>query len=76
MYQLVLVTRAFNQANIPSVCFQIVLIRAKNNYFTYDYSPTTGKYDQLVTLSNSFDQTIITHRPNLKLSYNAKSIIV
>ena len=55
--------------------YQIAFDKGKNNYFTYDYSANTGQYDQLVaSLSNEFDQAIITHRPNLKLSYNAKKI--
>ncbi|HJR99872.1 MAG TPA: outer membrane beta-barrel protein [Flavobacterium sp.] len=55
--------------------YQITYDKGKNNYFTYDYSEDTGKYDVLVDLlSNQFEQTIITHRPNFKLSYNAKKI--
>jgi hypothetical protein len=55
--------------------YQIAYDKGENNYYTYDYSANTGQYDQLVSsLSNEFDQTIITHRPNLKLSYNAKKI--
>ncbi|CAM2735977.1 CarboxypepD_reg-like domain-containing protein [Flavobacterium succinicans] len=53
--------------------YQIAYDTGKNNFYTYDFSANTGKYDQLVaSLSNEFDQAIITHRPNLKLSYNAK----
>ncbi len=55
--------------------YQIAYDKGENNYYTYDYSEDTGQYDQLVSsLSNEFDQTIITHRPNLKLSFNAKKI--
>ena len=55
--------------------YQLNYDKGKNNYFTYDYSNTSGKYDQLVSaLSNQFEQDVITHRPNLKLSYNAKKI--
>ncbi|AOZ99100.1 outer membrane beta-barrel protein [Flavobacterium commune] len=55
--------------------YQIAFDKGKNNYFTYDYSEDTGKYDEIVTsLSNQFEQTVITQRPNLKLSYNAKKI--
>nr|WP_294931680.1 TonB-dependent receptor [uncultured Flavobacterium sp.] len=47
----------------------------KSNYLTYDYSEDTGNYDLVVeSLSNQFRQTITTHRPNIKLSYNAKKI--
>lgn len=55
--------------------YQLTYDKGKNNYFTYDYSDVSGKYDQLVSsLSNEFEQEVITHRPNLKLSYNAKKI--
>ena len=55
--------------------YQIAYDKGKNNYFTYDYSANTRQYDQLVSsLSNEFEQAVITHRPNLKLSYNAKKI--
>ncbi len=55
--------------------YQLTYDKGKNNYFTYDYSDVSGKYDQLVSsLSNEFEQDVITHRPNLKLSYNAKKI--
>ncbi|WP_026712852.1 outer membrane beta-barrel protein [Flavobacterium daejeonense] len=55
--------------------YQLTYDKGKNNYFTYDYSDVSGKYDQLVSsLSNEFEQDIITHRPNLKLSYNAKKV--
>ncbi|MES2240854.1 MAG: outer membrane beta-barrel protein [Bacteroidota bacterium] len=55
--------------------YQISYDKGKNNYFTYDYSDITGKYDEEVSsLSNQFRQTVITHRPNIKLSYNAKKI--
>ena len=55
--------------------YQLTYDKGKNNYFTYDYSDVSGKYDQLVSsLSNEFEQDVITHRPNLKLSYNAKKV--
>lgn len=55
--------------------YQITYDKGQNNYFTYDYSDFSGKYDLLVnSLSNEFDQTIITNKPIIKLSYNAKKI--
>ena len=47
----------------------------ENDYLTYDYSNLTGKYDVIVnSLSNQFNQTIITNKPNIRLSYNSKKI--
>jgi len=55
--------------------YQLTLSTGENNYFTYDYSNTSGKYDVIVnSLSNQFNQTIITNKPNLRLSYNDKKI--
>jgi hypothetical protein len=55
--------------------YQITYDKGKNNYFTYDYSEDTAKYDELVTsLSNQFEQAVVTQRPNVRLSYNAKKI--
>ncbi|CAD0006267.1 TonB-dependent receptor [Flavobacterium salmonis] len=55
--------------------YQITHNTGKSNYLTYDYSKDTGDYDLVVeSLSNQFRQTITTHRPNIKLSYNAKKI--
>ena len=57
------------------LAYQVTYDNGKNNYLTYDYSDVTGKYDMIVSsLSNEFKQTIITNRPNVKLSYNAKKI--
>lgn len=55
--------------------YQIALNSGENNYLTYDYSSITGKYDMVVnSLSNEFNQTIITNKPSIRLSYNAKKI--
>lgn len=55
--------------------YQLNYDKGKNDYLTYDFSSTTGKYDQFVSsLSNQFEQDVITQRPNIKLSYNSKKI--
>lgn len=55
--------------------YQIALNSGENNYLTYDYSSVSGKYDRVVnSLSNEFNQTIITNKPSIRLSYNAKKI--
>lgn len=47
----------------------------KNKQFTYDYNSISEKYDILVdSLSNDFDQTIITNKPGAKISFNSKKI--
>ena len=55
--------------------YQVTQNKGESNYLTYDYSDLTGNYDVLVNnLSNQFNQTIITNKPNIKLSYNSKKI--
>ncbi|GGA68293.1 collagen-binding protein [Flavobacterium palustre] len=55
--------------------YQLTYNTGKSNYLTYDYSEDTSEYDVVVdALSNQFKQEITTHRPNIKLSYNAKKI--
>jgi hypothetical protein len=55
--------------------YQVAQNKGESNYFTYNYSDLTGNYDVLVnSLSNQFNQTIITNKPNIKLSYNSKKI--
>lgn len=47
----------------------------KNNQLTYDFSTLSNQYDFLNSgLSNQFKQSIVTNKPNLKLSYNSKKI--
>ena len=54
---------------------QVTYTSGESNYLTYDYSDVSGKYDLVVdSLSNQFKQKIVTNKPNLKLSYNAKKI--
>jgi len=55
--------------------YQVTQNKGESDYLTYNYSDLTGNYDELVnSLSNQFDQTIITNKPNIKLSYNSKKI--
>ncbi|MCG9791428.1 outer membrane beta-barrel protein [Flavobacterium algicola] len=55
--------------------YQLTLNKGENDYFTYDYSKITEKYDVLVSsLSNQFNQTITTNKPSIQLNYNAKKI--
>ena len=47
----------------------------KNKQLTYDYNSGSGKYDIIVdSLSNNFDQQIITNKPGAKISFNSKKI--
>jgi hypothetical protein len=55
--------------------YQVTQNKGESDYLTYDYSDLTGNYDVLVnSLSNQFNQTIITNKPNIRLSYNSKKI--
>jgi hypothetical protein len=55
--------------------YQVTQNKGESDYLTYNYSDLTGNYDVLVNnLSNQFDQTITTNKPNIKLSYNSKKI--
>ncbi|RYY71516.1 MAG: hypothetical protein EOO13_02875 [Chitinophagaceae bacterium] len=47
----------------------------KNEQNTFAYNPGSDKFDLLVdTLTNNFDQTIITNKPGAKISFNSKKI--
>ncbi|MBB1192438.1 hypothetical protein DNC80_01990 [Flavobacterium sp. SOK18b] len=55
--------------------YQIANNSGDSNFITYDFSDITGKYDVVVeSLSNQFEQNITTHKPVIKLNYNAKKI--
>jgi hypothetical protein len=55
--------------------YQVMYDKGNSNYLTYDYSAVTGKYDVVVSdLSNEFKSTMLTNKPIIKLSYNAKKI--
>ena len=54
---------------------QLSVNNGKNDQSTYSYTAATGKYDAVVdSLSNNFDQSIITNRPSAKISFNDKKI--
>jgi hypothetical protein len=53
--------------------YQINNNSGNSNFITYDFSDSSGRYDMVVdSLSNQFKQNITTHKPVIKLSYNAK----
>lgn len=55
--------------------YQITNNSGNSNFITYDFSDLSGRYDVVVdSLSNQFEQNITTHKPLIKLSYNAKKI--
>ena len=55
--------------------YQINNNSGNSNFITYDFSDSSGRYDMVVdSLSNQFKQNITTHKPVIKLSYNAKKI--
>lgn len=54
---------------------EISVSKGKNEQNTFAYNPGSSKYDVIVdTLTNNFDQTIITNKPGAKISFNSKKI--
>ncbi len=55
--------------------YEAILSNGNNDRNTRSYSPTSGKYDQLVdSLTNLFDQKITVNKPGFKISFNDKKI--
>ncbi len=54
---------------------ELSVSKGKNEQNTFAYNPGSSKYDMIVdTLTNNFDQTIITNKPGAKISFNSKKI--
>ncbi|MGC4103401.1 outer membrane beta-barrel family protein [Ferruginibacter sp.] len=54
---------------------EISFNKGTNDLTTYNYTPGTGKYDQVVdSLSNEFRQNITVNKPSVKISYSDKKI--
>jgi hypothetical protein len=57
------------------IAHELLVNNGKNNQSTFSYTPATGKFDDLVdSLSNNFDQSIVTNRPSAKISFSDKKI--
>ncbi|MEO6453382.1 MAG: outer membrane beta-barrel family protein [Ginsengibacter sp.] len=55
--------------------YQVAYNHGNNNQLTYDYSPSSGKYDFTVdSLSNQFKQSILQNIPSTKISYSSKKL--
>ena len=55
--------------------YQLSINNGRNNQKTYSFSPTSGKYDEMVdSLTNLFDQKITVNKPGIKISYNYKKL--
>ena len=55
--------------------YELTYSAGANNRTTFNYSPVSGKYDQVVdTLSNHFDQVIVVNKPSARISYNYKKV--
>jgi Outer membrane protein beta-barrel family/Carboxypeptidase regulatory-like domain len=54
---------------------EVSVNNGKNNQTTFEFTPATGKFDARVdSLSNNFNQTIITNKPSAKISFAGKKI--
>jgi hypothetical protein len=68
-------TEPLNKKFSLELAYELSYSKGKNNSITYQYSPISGKYDELLdTLSNKFDQLIVVNKPSMKISYNFKKL--
>lgn len=59
------------------IAYQLVYNFGTNDQLTYNYSPSSGKHDELVdSLSNRFRQNILQQIPSAKLNYSYKKFKV
>ena len=68
-------TEPLNKNYSLELAWEISTNSGRNNQTAFTYSPMSGKYDQLVdSLTNSFNQSILTNRPSMAINFNAKKI--
>ncbi|MBC7938113.1 MAG: outer membrane beta-barrel protein [Rhizobacter sp.] len=71
----VIYTEPLNKKFSLELSHEISANTGKNEQNTFDFNPGSQKFDLLVdTLTNNFDQTIITNKPGAKISFNSKKI--
>lgn len=57
------------------ISHEFSLNAGKSDQSTYEYTPATGKFDQVIdSLTNDFDQSIIINKPSVKLNYADKKL--
>ncbi|MCW3089649.1 MAG: hypothetical protein JWP81_718 [Ferruginibacter sp.] len=55
--------------------YETSIASGNNDQKTYSFSPSSGKYDQMVdSLTNLFDQKITVNKPGFRISYNFKKL--
>ncbi|MEJ7625799.1 MAG: outer membrane beta-barrel family protein [Ferruginibacter sp.] len=70
-------TEPINKKYSLEVSHEVSYNTGKNNQTTYSYSPTSGKYDEMVdSLTNDFDQTILVNKPSARINYADKKLKV
>ena len=68
-------TEPLNKKFSAEIGYEFAYLSGSNDRTTFNYSTTSGKYDDVVdTLSNNFDQLITVNKPSFKISYNFKKI--
>ncbi len=68
-------TEPLNKKYALEVGYELSYSKGINNLLTNSYSPGSGKFDDFIdSLSNKFDQLIVTNKPSAKISYNFKKI--
>jgi hypothetical protein len=55
--------------------YEFSLNNGKNNQAIYNYTLSSGKYDEVVdSLTNNFEQTITINRPSVKINFSDKKV--
>jgi hypothetical protein len=71
----VVYTEPLNKKYALEIGYELSYSKGLNNQLTNSYSPGSGKFDDFIdSLSNKFDQLIVTNKPSAKISYNFKKI--
>jgi hypothetical protein len=57
------------------LAYELSYNKGQNDQVTYTYSPASQKYDLPVdSLTNDFTQTIMVHKPSLRISFSSKKV--
>lgn len=68
-------TEPLNKNFSLEISHEVLVNNGNNNQITYTYSPTTGKYDDVLdSLTNDFKQDVITNKPSIKINYSTKKL--
>ncbi len=68
-------TEPLNKKYSLELGYEFSLNNGKNNQAIYNYTLSSGKYDEVVdSLTNNFEQTITINRPSIKINFSDKKV--